>query len=55
MVVTSVLQDQQYMSGVRSLLMVKKVLLMKSDLANVLFRQLMQQLSLSYGLTRVCQ
>ena len=36
--VTSVLQDQQYMFGVRSLLMDEKVLLMKKDLADVLFR-----------------
>jgi len=35
--VTSVLQDQQYMFGVRSLLVDEKVLLIKKDLANVLF------------------
>ena len=39
--VTSVLQDQQYMFGVRSLLVDKKMLLMKKDLADVLFRRLM--------------
>jgi len=33
---TSVLQDQQYMFGVRSLLVDEKVLLMKKDLAKVL-------------------
>ena len=31
------LQDQQYMFGVRSLLVDEKVLLMKKDLADVLF------------------
>jgi len=35
--VTSVLQDQQYMFGVRSLLVDEKALLMKKDLADVLF------------------
>jgi len=35
--VTSVLQGEQYMFGVRSLLMTKKVLLMKKDLVDVLF------------------
>ena len=38
--VTSVLQDQQYMFGVRSLLVDEKVLLMKKNLANVLFQRL---------------
>jgi len=38
--VTSVLQDQQYRFGVRSLLMDEEVLLMKKDLANVLFQRL---------------
>jgi len=38
--VTSVLQDQQYMFGVRSLLVNEKVLLMKEDLADVLFQRL---------------
>ena len=55
--VTSVLQDQQYMFGV-SLLVDKKVLLMKKDLADVLFQRLMQrsqQSRLSYGLTGVYQ
>ena len=36
--VTSVLQDQQYMFAVRSLLVDEKVLLMKKDLADVLFQ-----------------
>jgi len=36
--VTSVLQDQQYMFGVSCLLIDKKVFLMKKDLADVLFR-----------------
>ena len=56
--VTSVLQDQQYMFGVRSLLVDKKVLLMKKDLADMLFQQLIQlsqQSHLSYGLTSVYQ
>ena len=35
--VKSVLQDQQYMFGVRSLPVDKKALLMKKDLADVLF------------------
>jgi len=39
--VTSVVQDQQYMFGVRSLLVNEKVLLMKKkDLADVLFQRL---------------
>ena len=38
--VTSVLQDQQYMFGVRSLLVDEKLLLMKKDLADVLFQRL---------------
>ena len=37
--VTSILQDQQYMFGVKSLLMVEKVLLMRNNLVAVLFRQ----------------
>ena len=41
--VTSVLQDQQYMFGVRSLLVDEKVLLMKKDLADVLFQRLIQR------------
>ena len=41
--VTSVLQDQQYMFGVRSLLVDEKVLLMKNDLADVLFQQLIRR------------
>jgi len=55
--VTSVLQDQQYMFGVRSLFVDEKLLLIKRDPADVLFQRLMQrsQLSrLSYGLTGVC-
>jgi len=51
--VTSVLQDQQNMFGVRSLLMDEKVLLMKKDLADVLFRRLIA--ALLYGLTGACQ
>ena len=56
--VTSVLQDQQYMFGVGSLLVGEKVLLMKKDLVDVLFQRLMQlshQSRLSYGLTGVYQ
>ena len=56
--VTSVLQDQQYMFGVRSFLVHEKVLLMKKDLADVLFQRLLQrslQTRLSYGLTGVYQ
>jgi len=56
--VTNVLQDQQYMFGVRSLFVDEKVLLMKKDLADVLFQQLIQrsqQSHLSYGLTSVYQ
>ena len=41
--VTSVLQDQQYMFGVRSLLVDEKLLLMKKDLADVLFQRLVQR------------
>ena len=41
--VTSVFQDQQYMFGVRSLLVDEKVLLMKKDLADVLFQRLIQR------------
>ena len=52
--VTSVLQDQQYMFGVRSLLVDEKVLLMRKDLADVLFQRLIQS-RLSYGLTGVYQ
>ena len=49
-------KDQQYMFGVRSLLVDKKELLMKKDLADVLFQRLIQrsqQWHLSYGLTRM--
>ena len=52
------LQDQEYMFGVRSLLVDEKVLLMKKDLADVLFQRLIQrsqQSRLSYGLTGVYQ
>ena len=55
--VTSVLKDQQYMFGVRSLLVDEKML-MKKDLADVLFQQLIQRLQqsrLSYGLTGTYQ
>jgi len=55
---TSVLQDQQYMFGVRSLPVDEKVLLMKKDLADVLFQRLIQpsqKSRLSYCLTGVCQ
>jgi len=41
--VTSILQDQQYMFGVKSLLVVEKVLLTRNNLVAVLFRQLMQR------------
>jgi len=40
--VSSVSQDQQYMFGVKSLLMVEKVLLMRKNLVTVLFRRPMQ-------------
>ena len=56
--VTSVLQDQQYMFGVISLLVDEKVLLMKKDLADVTCQRLIQrsqQSRLSYGLTGVYQ
>ena len=63
--VTSVLQDQQYMLGVRSLPVDEKVLLVKKDLADVLFQvetthrpglvQWSEQSRLSYGLTGVYQ
>jgi len=56
--VTSVLQDQQYMFGVISWLVDEKVLLMKKDLADVLLQRLIQrsqQSRLSYGLTGVYQ
>jgi len=59
---TSVLQDQQYMFGVRSLLVGscgrESVVDEKTDLANVLFQRLIQrsqQLRLSYSLTSVYQ
>jgi len=45
--VTSILQDQQYMFGVKSLLMVNKVLLMRKNLVAMLFRRPMQQLQWS--------
>jgi len=54
--VTGVLQDQQYMFGVKSLLMVTKLLLMRKDLVAVLFRRPMQQSQqsiLSCGLTGI--
>jgi len=41
--VISMLQDQQCMFGVKSLLMVEKVLLMKKNLVAVLFRRPMQR------------
>ena len=56
--VTSVLQDQQYMFDVRSLLVDEKVLLMEKDLVDVLFQRLIQrsqQSRLSYGLIGVYQ
>jgi len=53
--VTSILQDQQYMFGVKSLLMVEKVLLMRNNLVAVLFRpmQRSQQSIPSCGQTGV--
>ena len=54
--VTSILQDQQYMFGVKSLLMVKKVLLMSKNLVAVLFQwpiRWSQQSILSCGETGV--
>jgi len=50
---TSVLRDQQYMFGVRSLLAAEKALLIRNDLAGMLLRRPMPrlpQLMLSYGL-----
>ena len=41
--VTSVLQDQQYMFGLRSLLVDEKALLMKKDQSYVLFQRLIQR------------
>jgi len=41
--VTSVLQDQQYIFDVRSLLVGEKMWLMKKDQPNVLFWRLMQR------------
>jgi len=37
--VTSILQEQQYMFGVKSLLVVEKVLLMRNNPVAVLFRR----------------
>jgi len=51
--VTSVLQDEQYMFGVKSFLVAKKVLLMTNDLAAKLWRRpthQLQQLILSVNL-----
>jgi len=51
-----ILQEQQYMFGVKRLLKVEKVLLMRKNLVIVLFRRLMQrsqQSILSCGLTGV--
>ena len=48
----SVLRDQQYMFGVRSLLTAEKALLIRNDLAGMLLRRPMPrlpQLMLSYG------
>jgi len=45
--VTSILQDHQYMFGVQSLHMVETVLLMRKNLVAVLFRRLMQRLQRS--------
>jgi len=55
---TSVLRDQQYMFGVRSLLVAEKALLIRNDLAGMLLRRPMPrlaQLMLSYGPTGACQ
>jgi len=41
--VTSAVRDQQYMFGVKSLLMVTKVLLMRNDMVAMLFRRPMQR------------
>jgi len=53
--VTSILQDQQNMFGVESLLMVKKMLLMRKNLVAMLFRRLMQrsQRSIFYYVRRL--
>jgi len=55
---TSGLQNQQYMVGVRSLLVDEEVLLMKKALADISFRWLMkrfQKSSGSYGPIGMCQ
>ena len=55
---TSVLRDQQYMFGVRSLLVAEKALLIRNDLAGMSLRRPMPrlpQLILSYGPTGACQ
>jgi len=55
---TSVLRDQQYTFGVRSLLAAEKLLLIRNDLTGMLLRRLMPrlaQLMLSYGPTGTCQ
>jgi len=49
-------RDQQYMFGVKSLLMVHESVLMRNDIVAVLFQRPMQrsqQSILSYGLTSV--
>jgi len=48
---TSVLRDQQYMFGVRSLLAAEKALLLRNDLAGMLRRPIprLPQFKLSYG------
>jgi len=45
--VTSILQDQQYMFGVKSLLLVEKVLLMRKNLVAVLFQRPTERSQLS--------
>jgi len=54
--VAGVVRDQQYMFGVKSLIMVTKVLLMRKNLVAVLLqqqKQQLQQLILSRGPTGV--
>jgi len=55
--VRSILQDQQYMFGIKRLPMITAVLLTRKNLVAVLFRrpiQRSQQSNLSCGLTGVC-
>jgi len=48
-----ILQDQQYMFGVKSLLMVEELLLMRKNMVAVLFRRPMQRSQQSWSNRRV--